>query len=43
MFYLQATMYPGAQVLWAKWSPPEERSRLVGFSFGGMTGLEIKV
>ena len=28
-------MYPGAQVLWAKWSPPEERSRLVGFSFGG--------
>lgn len=31
----EATMYPGAQVLWAKWSPPEERSRLVGFSFGG--------
>ncbi|OWF44378.1 Sialin [Mizuhopecten yessoensis] len=31
----EAMMYPGAQVLWAKWAPPEERSRLVGFSFGG--------
>ncbi|KAJ8303700.1 hypothetical protein KUTeg_018751 [Tegillarca granosa] len=31
----EATMYPGAQALWAKWSPPEERSRLVGFAFGG--------
>ena len=37
---IQATMYPGAQVLWAKWSPPEERSRLVGFSFGGK-GLTV--
>ncbi|XP_060068011.1 sialin-like [Ylistrum balloti] len=31
----EAMMYPGAQVLWAKWAPPQERSRLVGFSFGG--------
>ncbi|XP_069121261.1 sialin-like isoform X2 [Argopecten irradians] len=31
----EAMMYPGAQVLWAKWAPPDERSRLVGFSFGG--------
>lgn len=31
----EATMYPGAQVFWAKWSPPHERSRLVAFAFGG--------
>ncbi|KAK3105945.1 hypothetical protein FSP39_009222, partial [Pinctada imbricata] len=31
----EATMYPSAQVLWAKWAPPHERSRLVGFAFGG--------
>ncbi|KAL5009865.1 hypothetical protein ScPMuIL_012170 [Solemya velum] len=31
----EAMMYPGAQALWAKWSPPDERSRLVGFAFGG--------
>ncbi|XP_061188671.1 sialin-like [Saccostrea echinata] len=31
----EATMYPGAQAFWAKWSPPHERSRLVGFAFGG--------
>lgn len=31
----EAAMYPGAQVFWAKWSPPHERSRLVAFAFGG--------
>ncbi|XP_055995958.1 sialin-like [Ostrea edulis] len=31
----EATMYPGAQVFWSKWSPPHERSRLVAFAFGG--------
>jgi len=31
----EAMMYPGMQSLWAKWSPPHERSRLVGFAFGG--------
>ncbi|KAK3607611.1 hypothetical protein CHS0354_034661 [Potamilus streckersoni] len=31
----EAVMYSGAQTLWAKWSPPHERSRLVGFAFGG--------
>ncbi|XP_052253573.1 uncharacterized transporter slc-17.2-like isoform X2 [Dreissena polymorpha] len=31
----EAMMYPGMQSLWARWSPPHERSRLVGFAFGG--------
>ena len=31
----QAMMYPGMQSLWSKWAPPHERSRLVGFAFGG--------
>lgn len=35
-------MYPGAQVFWAKWSPPHERSRLVAFAFGGKC-FEIEV
>jgi len=35
LLLLQAMMYPGMQSLWAKWSPPHERSRLVGFAFGG--------
>lgn len=35
-------MYPGAQVFWAKWSPPHERSRLVAFAFGGK-GTEIEI
>lgn len=35
IYLLQATMYPGAQVFWSKWSPPHERSRLVAFAFGG--------
>ena len=32
----EAMMYPGMQSLWSKWAPPHERSRLVGFAFGGM-------
>lgn len=31
----EAMMYPGMQSLWSKWAPPHERSRLVGFAFGG--------
>lgn len=31
----EAMMYPGMQSLWARWSPPHERSRLVGTAFGG--------
>ncbi|GFO11407.1 vesicular glutamate transporter 1 [Plakobranchus ocellatus] len=32
-------MYPAAQALWARWAPPNERSRLLGFSYAGSVGF----
>ena len=32
---LQAVMYPAASALWGKWSPPLERSMLVGITLSG--------
>ncbi|RUS91220.1 hypothetical protein EGW08_001026, partial [Elysia chlorotica] len=31
----EGVMYPAAQALWARWAPPNERSRLIGFSYAG--------
>ncbi|ESO85643.1 hypothetical protein LOTGIDRAFT_107883 [Lottia gigantea] len=31
----EVVMYPAAQALWANWSPPNERSRLIGLSYAG--------
>ena len=31
----QSVMYPAAQALWSNWAPPNERSRLIGFSYAG--------
>ncbi|XP_070174957.1 sialin-like [Littorina saxatilis] len=31
----QSVMYPACQALWARWAPPHERSRLIGFSYAG--------
>ncbi|KAK7092723.1 hypothetical protein V1264_008424 [Littorina saxatilis] len=30
-----SVMYPACQALWARWAPPHERSRLIGFSYAG--------
>ena len=34
-FLYQSVMYPAAQALWSNWAPPNERSRLIGFSYAG--------
>ncbi|XP_046330784.1 sialin-like isoform X2 [Haliotis rufescens] len=31
----ESVMYPASQALWANWSPPWERSRLIGISLSG--------
>lgn len=31
----EGVMYPAAQAFWASWAPPNERSRLIGFSYAG--------
>ncbi|KAL8618451.1 hypothetical protein ACOMHN_049868 [Nucella lapillus] len=31
----EGVMYPAAQALWSRWAPPNERSRLIGFSYAG--------
>ncbi|XP_059173982.1 sialin-like [Physella acuta] len=31
----EGVMYPAAQAFWANWAPPNERSRLIGFSYAG--------
>lgn len=31
----ESVMYPAAQTLWSAWAPPNERSRLIGFSYAG--------
>ncbi|XP_067685982.1 sialin-like [Haliotis asinina] len=31
----EGVLYPAAQAFWARWSPPHERSRLIGFSYAG--------
>ncbi|XP_076437196.1 sialin-like isoform X2 [Babylonia areolata] len=31
----EGVMYPAAQALWYRWAPPNERSRLIGFSYAG--------
>ncbi|XP_041371477.1 sialin-like isoform X2 [Gigantopelta aegis] len=31
----EGVMYPAAQAFWSKWSPPNERSRLIGLSYAG--------
>ncbi|XP_076437376.1 sialin-like [Babylonia areolata] len=31
----EGVMYPAAQALWFRWAPPNERSRLIGFSYAG--------
>jgi hypothetical protein len=31
----QSVVYPAAQSLWSTWAPPNERSRLIGFSYAG--------
>ncbi|KAK6181307.1 hypothetical protein SNE40_009189 [Patella caerulea] len=31
----ESVMYPAAQALWARWAPPNERSRLIGLSYAG--------
>ncbi|BFZ22763.1 hypothetical protein BsWGS_25802 [Bradybaena similaris] len=31
----EGVVYPAAQALWANWAPPNERSRLIGFSYAG--------
>uniref|UniRef100_A0A2C9LEQ0 Major facilitator superfamily (MFS) profile domain-containing protein n=1 Tax=Biomphalaria glabrata TaxID=6526 RepID=A0A2C9LEQ0_BIOGL len=32
----EGVMYPAAQAFWANWAPPNERSRLIGFSYAGI-------
>ncbi|CAL1531202.1 unnamed protein product [Lymnaea stagnalis] len=32
---INGVMYPAAQAFWASWAPPNERSRLIGFSYAG--------
>lgn len=31
----ESTIYPAVQALWSQWSPPNERSRLIGCSYAG--------
>ncbi len=32
---LQGVVFPAAHSMWAKWAPPLERSKLIGFTYAG--------
>jgi len=38
----QGALYPGITVIWSKWAPPMERSRLAMFSYAGKPAVDVQ-
>ena len=42
LYFFQGVVFPAAHNMWARWAPPLESSKLIGFTYAGEIPLYFK-